>query len=125
MAALESAERWRVKHAEEKRLRQLAEAKAEALLNSVLTPEQRDEYTRLQRFKVHTASGNIYRVERGRQGNLKRVEIDGQGREKVVESLCVHPVARVPDQDTMVAQLLMLQTDEGELRELSNIRSMG
>ncbi len=124
-ASLASAERWRVKHAEEKRLRKLAEDKAETLLNSVLTPAQRDEYKRLQRFKVYTASGNVYRVERGRQGNLKRVEIDGQGREKVVESLCVHPVARVPDQDTMVAQLLMLQTDEGELRELSNIMSVG
>lgn len=120
-AALESAERWEAKHAEEKRLREIAEDKAEHLLMSVLTPEQRDEYHRLQSFRVHTPSGNIYRVKRGRMGNLKRIELDSEGREKVVETLCVHPRINVPNQDTMIAQKLMLETNEDELRALANI----
>lgn len=123
-AAIASAEEWKRKHDEERRLRKIAEDKAERLLESVLSPEQRDEFKRLSSFRVHTPGGNTYRIHRGWAGNLKRVEVDGQDREKVVESLCIHPAnGKIPDCDNLVAQLMLLRTNEEQLRSVANISS--
>lgn len=109
--------------AEERRLRKIAENKAYDLLMRHLTPEQRDEYERLERFHVVAPGGNIYRIKRGSHGNIKLLEDDGEGLREV-ESLCVAPGGAIPAFDSMLAQKLWLETDEKEIRRVANIRSL-
>ncbi len=98
----------------------LAEKRAEKLLQEVLTPKQREELAAHRFFTLETlaASGErrIYRIHRGRSRNVE--QIDESGRR--IKMLCAHPVAPVPDADTMLAQLLMLGSEEEEFLKIAN-----
>lgn len=63
-------------------------------------------------------AGKWYRIHRGRSGNVALLERK-DGRE--VERYCAHPVASLPDEDTMLAQKLMLQHDRARFLELANV----
>ena len=112
--------RARAEHQE--RLRQaeartaLAKGRATRLLESMLTPAQRRQLAEKNYVECRSQSGRRYRIHRYTHGNLKR--LDDRGRE--VESLCVQPDG-VPTEDAMLAQLLMLQSDEDGLRRTANI----
>lgn len=108
----------------ELKARQRAEAvakkRAERLLLAHLSPEQRDEYERLQRFHVVGADGKLYRIRRGWSHNVELIEESDEGR-FLTEQFCIHPIERVPDEDNLLAQKLLLETDPERFRRIANI----
>lgn len=113
--AEESAARWKAKAEEEKKAREAAEARAEALLVENLSEEQRADYRKHRHFVVHGRRAR-YRIRYGRSGNIDVVGRDG----KIVHRLCAHPLETVPNPDTMLAQKLMLEHDEDGFERLAN-----
>lgn len=120
-----TAEQLRVEHERNKRLeaerltlqreRDEARARARELLMMVLSQEQRAEYEEKKQFRLYTQSGKCYLVKRGRSGNVTLIEND-----KEVERYCIHPPDMVPDEDTLVAQKLLLETNEAEFLKIAN-----
>lgn len=98
-------------------LRTLSETRARELLLSFLDDKQRSDYLRYDRFVITGSDGNDYMIYRGYSGNVKILET---GRLK-----CAHPEMEItfndpdlgdmyielPDEDAMVAQVLMIMTD--------------
>lgn len=118
----EQRERWRReeqerREAEAKRQAEVHEAKrkAEVLLTSCLSKQQREEYAARGCFHLHVGD-EVYRIEKGSHGNVKLIDKDG----KVKRSFCVQPRG-VPDGDAMLAQKLLLETDKKRFYELSNV----
>lgn len=107
----ENEARWK-REAEEK---EKAKKRAEELLLSFLTPEQRDELERLNHFHLIVGERK-YRIKRGRSRNIELLDASG----KPVEKLCAHPRDYIPDADTMLAQKLMLETDEEAFLKMAN-----
>lgn len=68
-------------------------------------------------FYLTSSSGKRYRIDRGRSQNVRLVE---ETTGKVVRTYCAHPVEAVPDPDTMLAQKLMLETDEAAFLRIAN-----
>jgi hypothetical protein len=101
-----------------------AQQKAERILLQHLTPEQRDEYQRLQRFSVIGPDGHIYRINRGRSGNVQLIEETEEG-VIGVEQFCIHPIEYVPDEDNMLAQKLLIESDLASFRRIANISHLG
>jgi hypothetical protein len=95
-----------------------AEVKAELLLLAHLDPVQREDYLSHGWFVAVARSGRRYRIHRGREHNI--FALDGDA-DRALERLCCHPVMPVPDQDTMLTQLLWLTTDEPAFRRIANI----
>ncbi len=109
---------------EEERVKRVAaEKKAYDLMMTYLTPEQRDEYERLQRFHVISSNGKTYRIKKGSHGNIELLE-EIDGKKRPVESLCVQPKGQLPCYDSMLAQKLHLETDEDEVRRVANIHNL-
>lgn len=96
--------------------RQAAQRKAAALLRRQLTREQRQQFEETQAFEVTTPSGRRYRIRRGRSANIDVLGPNGE----VTHRLCIHPGEMVPDEDTMVAQKLMLETAEADVLRIAN-----
>ncbi len=91
------------------------EKRAEILLLENLSEKQREEYKRLKSFQV-IVKDKIYRIKRGRVGNIELIDDKG-----IAARYCVHPSVACPDEDTMLAQKLMLENDEKELLKLANV----
>jgi hypothetical protein len=102
----------------ERARRSAAEVKAEELLRSCLSREQDEELSRSGWFYV-PVEDRVYRIERGHAGNV--VLLDGGG--KAVERFCIHP-SGVPAADAMLAQKLLLESDERKFRSIANITSL-
>lgn len=98
-----------------------ARERAARLLHEHLTAEQLEELSREGRFHLDVLSQDgrrrRYRINRGRSRNVQEVD-PGNGR--IIKTLCAHPVAYVPDEDTMLAQKLMLETAEAEFLRIAN-----
>lgn len=97
----------------------LADNKAEALLMSLLSPEQRDHYRRLQCFEVLTTRNGErrrYQIRQGIAGNIYRLDESGAA----IESFCIHAAGDYPTADHMVAQMLMLQSNEEQFLRVAN-----
>lgn len=92
-----------------------AKVKAKKLLIEHLSTAQRDEYEKTGSFVV-TVEGTRYRIDTGRSGNVK--EYDQAG--KLIYSYCIHPREDVPDEDTMLAQKLLLETDTPAFKRIAN-----
>lgn len=101
----------------EKKQRELAINRAKALLLSSLTEEQAQQYDKDKSFIVigHKTKRK-YRVRHGRAGNVDL--LDGN---RVRHRLCAHPELNVPDQDTMLAQKLMIECNEEHFLNLANV----
>jgi hypothetical protein len=82
--------------------RRRARRRAEALLWSWLSPAQRRQYRRRRWFEVATASGRRYRILRG---GVVRLDPRGSG-------YCIEATSPVPVADEMLANKLLLETDE-------------
>ena len=82
--------------------RRRARRRAEALLWAWLSPAQRRQYRARRWFEVTTASGRRYRVLRG---GVVRVQPRGSG-------FCIEATSPVPVADEMLANKLLLETDE-------------
>lgn len=117
--------RWAAERAMTQRLAAEAEQKriaardrARALLLSMLSKQQRDQLERERFFEVVAQSQKRYRIRQGTHGNVRL--IDG-GRESV--SYCAQPLG-VPDEDAMLAQKLMIETDEAAFLRVANATRM-
>lgn len=96
-----------------------ADERAEELLRAHLTEEQRRQLDEQHAFVMRSELGRTYRISRGRVRNIAQLNEDGKG----IAILCAHPTMHVPDPDTMLAQKLMLETDEDSFRRIANISS--
>ncbi len=98
----------------------LAERRAEKLLQETLSAKQREELASKGFFTLETIAKSgerrIYRIKRGRTANVEQVDEQGNR----IKRLCAHPTAIVPDADTMVAQKLMLESQEEEFLRIAN-----
>lgn len=94
-----------------------AKEKAEKLLQSALSPQQKEELKTKGHFHCKSNKGVLYRIKRGTHGNVKRLDPTGT---KEIESLCIQP-DDVPTQDAMLAQKLMIENDEDTFRRIANI----
>jgi hypothetical protein len=88
--------------------------KATALLEAVLPADARAELRAEKSFSVTGSAGGLYKLRIGRSGNVQR-EHDGK-----VTRYCIHPVDAVPDADTVLAQVLLLWTDEPAFLSIAN-----
>lgn len=109
--------------AEHRRATHVATKKAENLLLSALCEEQRKDLKKWGYFKLYVKAKDggqrVYRIRRGQIRNIDLVEeIDGVLRP--VKTLCAHPEIQVPDADAMLAQKLMLETDEEAFLKIAN-----
>jgi hypothetical protein len=82
--------------------RRQARLRAEALLWAWLSPAQRRQYRTRRWFEVTTASGRRYRILRG---GVVRLDPPGSG-------FCIEATSPVPVADEMLANKLLLETDE-------------
>ncbi len=82
--------------------RRQARLRAEALLLAWLSADQRAQYRARGWFEVTTAAGRRYRI---RRGGVVRLDPRGSG-------YCIEAVSPVPVADEMLANKLLLETDE-------------
>lgn len=112
--ALARAELERLRR-EEKALRAEVDRRGRELLDSCLDDQQRRDLRQYGAFEVTAQSGRRYLVLEGKAGNVLQEPDAGR---RVCRRWCVHPEAWTPDGDAMLAQMLMLHTDEdGFMRE--------
>jgi len=97
--------------------RRKAEARARALLMTSLSPAQRESLEKFRFFDIEIG-GKTYRIHQGTHGNVRQVE---NGREIV--TFCAQPEG-VPAEDAMLAQKLMLETDEAAFLRVANARRL-
>jgi hypothetical protein len=96
-----------------------ADRRASTLLKEWLTPEQCVQYERLGVFDVRGSdSGTRYRIRSAGQMNVG--QLDEEGRRVAV--LCFLPEKYVPVSDVMLAQKIVLETDEPAALSVANHR---
>jgi len=100
--------------------RAAARERAEKLLRENLSPRQREELAAKGHFHLEVLSRDgsrrLYQIRRGRSANVKQVDDSG----RVLKTLCCHPVEMVPDEDTMLAQKLFLESREEDFLRIAN-----
>jgi hypothetical protein len=95
----------------------IAQQKALALLVSILTAEQLASWEKDKSIPVDAVSGKRYIIKPGRSGNVVSIK-DG----KPIERYCIHPNDyEMPDEDVMLAQKLLLETDEEAFLRIANM----
>lgn len=95
-----------------------SERKAKRLLESCLTPEQRDQLARCGWFKVRVGE-RTYRIKNSPPSNVELLGDDGHP----VKRYCIapaEPLGRLPFGDVMLAQKLLLEADESEFLSIAN-----
>lgn len=116
-----AADARRVREAQQRRVEvnNRAEARAEALLLAHLTPEQAASYKQHRFFEVlTTCNGQLrrYRISYGWAGNI--ILLDDKG--LPASKYCIHPTKAVPYADNLLAQKLLLETDEARFLQIAN-----
>jgi hypothetical protein len=111
----ETRARWKREAEERAKGKAAADKRAEELLRSCLTLQQQEELDRLNHFHL-LVGDRRYRIKRGRTRNIELLDEAG----RPIKKLCAHPGEYVPDADTMLAQKLMLETDEEAFLKLAN-----
>jgi hypothetical protein len=101
-----------------------AKSRARRLLFSMLNPDQQKELEEKNHFHltVHDRSGSmrVYRIEHGYAGNVKLIGVDGQP----VKRYCIHADSRLPYEDQMLAQKLLLETNEEHFLKTANMTQL-
>ena len=97
------------------RCRAEATANAKALLVAHLTLEQREMLDKQSAIIVETETRR-YRLRLGWVQNVDELDKDG----KRLGCFCIHPSVSVPAHDNLLAQKLMLETDEDAFRRIAN-----
>ena len=67
-------------------------------------------------YVIGGKTGHKYRIDHGRAGNVKLMVND-----KVAQSWCAHPAINCPNEDTMLAQKVMLEHMEAQFKDTANI----
>ena len=107
----EVTERVRTQHRE----RAVVERRGRELLLAHLDEEQRADFEETGSFVVRVGPRR-YRIERGRVANVLCAEEGFRNRR-----YCIHPRENVPSGDHMLAQKLMLETDEETFLRIANV----
>ncbi len=96
--------------------------RARRLLEEILSPEQREQL-KVHGFFLVRQGNHIYRINRGKTHNVFLVDANGHA----IENLCVIPddYERVPEEDCMIAQKLLVEADHESFREIANIGRFG
>jgi hypothetical protein len=108
-------ERMRAATAERQERERAARARAKALLFRSLTRDQQQSLEGRGYFDMNVG-GKTYRIHRGTHGNVRLVQA---GQETML--YCAQP-NNVPVEDAMLAQKLMLETDEQAFLRVANAR---
>lgn len=107
-------------YAAERERQREAKEKATRLLISCLNRLQRETYEKQRYFDVRAirpdGQETTYRIRQGQSGNVDELDADGKG----VRRFCIHP-SGVPDEDAMLAQKLLLETDVATFERVANI----
>lgn len=116
-ARVEREARYRAEAIERER----AKERALLLLREHLTDEQKAELADKRYFSLgvidsKTGERRTYRIHQGRAGNVEQVDENGRR----LKRFCIHPDISCPDEDTMLAQKLLLQTNEAEFLRVAN-----
>lgn len=91
--------------------------KAKKLLTEHLTDEQLVMLAEKDYFELESSSGRRYRIHRGHSRNILELNAAGQP----VNRLCAHSRdLSMPDEDHILVQKLMLETDEAGFRRVAN-----
>jgi erythromycin esterase-like protein len=85
------------------------------LLEQCLSPAQRAEFARSSTFRVRGQSGQQYRITYGTTSNVEVLEPAGT----VSRRLCALPAGNLPIPAVMLAQKLMLETQEAEFLRIA------
>lgn len=99
-----------------------ARERAQKLLNSCLSSQQRDQLKDKGYFELDVFSPEgeprRYRIERKWSGSVHRVN---RSTGKIEKTLCIHPRITTPVEDSMLAQKLMLESGmEEQLLQIAN-----
>ena len=101
-----------------------AKNRARRLLFSMLSPMQQKQLDEKNHFDltVHGQDGSqrVYRIEYGYQGNVKLLVPDGQP----VRRYCIHADSRLPYEDQMLAQKLLLEANEQDFLRIANMTQL-
>jgi hypothetical protein len=119
------AVRHRMAEQESERLRwsqamKEAEERSLALLLAMLPVELAVELRTKKFFTITTPAGNRYQIHGYRTHNVKQLDTEG----KPFMSYCYHSPSHIPIYDSMVAQLLLLMTDEEDFLARANRRDL-
>lgn len=98
-----------------------ARERAQVLLREHLTDAQKAELADKRFFSLSTIDSKtgeerLYRIHQGRAGNVEQVDASGRRLKK----FCIHPQIDCPDEDTMLAQKLWLETQEDRFLQVAN-----
>lgn len=93
-----------------------AKERALKLLMDNLTEQQIKNFEENRCIDIEGKSGDRYKISVGRTRNIQVFGKDGQTK----YHLCAHPDLNVPDEDTVLAQKLMIQTDEEAFLRIAN-----
>jgi hypothetical protein len=85
------------------------------LLLRCLTPAQRAEFARSNAFKVRGESGQQYRITYATTSNVEVIAHSGA----ISRRLCALPMGNLPIPAVMLAQKLMLETQESEFLRIA------
>lgn len=110
MREQEAARQVRLREKEE------AQQKAEELLRETLEKEQLDQYEKTKWFFIISQSGKRYRIRNGWIGNIDELNEE----DLIVATYCIHPQRRIPIEDSMLTQKLMLEADEPRFLQIAN-----
>lgn len=101
--------------------RRQAQVRARHLLGSLLSKAQAESLKDRNYFdlEVTARDGAVkrYRIHKGRSGNVELLAPDGTP----LRRYCAHPLLYVPDEDTMLSQKLMLESDEEQFLRTANV----
>lgn len=102
------------------RRRKVAQGRAKRLLRDALDEAQLAALDDRGYFEVRSPSGRTYRIYQGMSMNV--VALDDAGREAL--RLCAHPGMDAPSEDHMLAQKLVIETDERGFLKVANRQSI-
>lgn len=88
-----------------------------ALLMAHLDDGQRASFEARHEFEVTGSLGGRYCIHLGREGNVW--PLNERGRH--MNAVCVHVRDRVPDEDNVLAQALMIEGNEADFRRLARL----
>ena len=109
-------ERRRQDEARRAEERRQADARADGLLLACLTPAERKTMEKMAALVVRSQTGRTFRLRRSRSRNVDEMDADGN----VIARFCIHPQDHMPHGDLLLAQKLMLETDEAEFLRIAN-----
>ena len=114
---MDERERLVAAAAEEDRKKQAdAEEIAKKLLLTLLDKAQADSLEKTKKFTVKAKSGSVYEIRHGWAGNVSKLDEKGQPN----TLYCIHPGIQIPRYDNMIAQKLLIESDEKRFLAIAN-----